>query len=251
MRAVPLAQLIYVTVHSLPPVLLLRIPTVAIRRLLTFNNGAGHMRGLRQDGWQAARCGRCRNVWFCNRECQVLAARQGHSANCHPADRADPLKAAGAAMRLPVAAGPSPAGLVKSASLTPAANSCDACGKTDGKLLRCGRCRNVWFCNRECQVIAARQGHSGVNCRPALAVQAPLSSVNSRSPCSAPLQGGFGSTRADSEEKLCQRCLNLLDWTDEVHLPHTRLGRLASVPKYREAGLVANLDRRRVRRLLS
>jgi len=64
--------------------------------------------------------------------------------------------------------------------------SCDACGKGGCKLLRCGRCRGVWFCNRECQVAAARQGHSGANCRPANGAQRPPSLANARSPIAAP-----------------------------------------------------------------
>ena len=52
-------------------------------------------------------------------------------------------------------------------SMTPAATSCHACGTSAGKLLLCGRCRNVWFCNRECQVVARQElGHRGANCRP-------------------------------------------------------------------------------------
>ena len=116
-------------------------------------------------------------MWFCNRECQVAAAGQGHSgANCRPADGPPAPKAADAevAPRVPDAAGPSTtAPGVGSASLVPAANACHACGKSDSKLLRCGRCRGVWFCNRECQVTAARQGHSGANCRPADGPPAP------------------------------------------------------------------------------
>jgi len=30
------------------------------------------------------------------------------------------------------------------------------------------RCRNTWFCNRECQVVSRKQlGHRGANCCPA------------------------------------------------------------------------------------
>jgi len=53
---------------------------------------------------------------------------------------------------------------VLASAMAPA--TCDACGKGTCKLFRCGRCRNAWFCGRECQIIAARQGHSGANCRP-------------------------------------------------------------------------------------
>jgi len=131
-----------------------------------------------KSGCKLLRCSRCRNVWFCNRECQVVAARQGHSgANCCSADKV-PTPAAEVAPRLPAAAGPSTtAPGVIPASLASAANSCHACGKSEGKLLRCGQCKNVWFCNRECQVVAARQGHSGVNCCPADKAPTPATEV--------------------------------------------------------------------------
>jgi len=121
-----------------------------------------------KSGCKLLRCGRCRNVWFCNRECQVVAARQGHSgANCRPAEEAATHTDAEAeeASGLPAAAGPSHSPPLTSTMA--AATSCHTCGKSGCKLLRCGRCRNVWFCNRECQVIAARQGHSGASRRAA------------------------------------------------------------------------------------
>jgi len=142
-------------------------------------------------GGKLLRCGRCRGVWFCNRECQVVAARQGHSgANCRPADGPPAPKVADAevTLRVTAAAGPSiTAPGVDSASLAPAAGSCHACGKSDGKLLRCGRCLGVWFCSRECQTFARKDlGHRGANCRPADRAQTPTSSANTRSPFAAP-----------------------------------------------------------------
>ena len=71
------------------------------------------------------------------------------------------------------------------ASTTPAANSCPACNNSEGKLLRCGRCKSVWFCNRDCQVIGARQGHSGANCQSADGATGPMAAPR---PPAAPLQ---------------------------------------------------------------
>jgi len=89
----------------------------------------------KSDG-KLLRCGRCKSVWFCNRDCQIAAARQGYSgANCRPADEAHVAAGAEAAPRVPDVAGPSiTAPGVHSASLVPAASSCHACGKSDGKL---------------------------------------------------------------------------------------------------------------------
>jgi len=118
------------------------------------------------------------NAWFCGRECQIIAARQGHSgANCRPTDEARTCTAAEAATRVPDVAGTSTtAPGVDSPSLAPAASSCRACGKNDAKLLRCGRCLGVWFCNRECQDVARKElGHRGANCRHADDAQRPPS----------------------------------------------------------------------------
>jgi len=118
-----------------------------------------------KSGCKLLRCGRCRTVWFCNRECQVVAARQGHSGdNCCPAEAASTHTDATVAPRLSTR---STAG-VNSALLGPAASSCLACGKSGGKLLLCGQCKNVFFCSRECQIVARKElGHRGKNCRAA------------------------------------------------------------------------------------
>ena len=142
-----------------------------------------------KSGCKLLRCGRYRGVWFCNWECQALAARHGHSgANCRPSEaRTIAAAEAEVALRVPDAAGPSTtAPGVDSTSLAPAANKCHACGKSHAKLPRCGRCRGVRFCNRECQIVAARQGHFGVNCRPANGAQTPASSAYPRAPFAAP-----------------------------------------------------------------
>jgi len=137
-------------------------------------------------------------------------------------------------MRVPDAAGPNTG--VGSALLAPAANACYACGKSDAKLLLCGRCCDAWFCNRECQVVARKElGHRGANCRPSDSVQKPHSSMNARSPVAAPSQP---STAFDT---LSQRFNDLVNEADQAHIANTRLGYLASAAKYKEAALVADL----------
>jgi len=183
------------------------------------------------------RCGRCRNAWFCGRECQIIAARQGHSgANCRPTDGARTFTAAEAAPRVPDAAGPSTTA-VDSTSLAPAASSCHACGKNDAKLLRCGRCRGVWFCNRECEIAAARQGHSGANCRPANGAQRPPSLANARSPFAAQSR----PSKATDVASLCQRFSDLLTEGVQACMTNTRIGLLAATEKCKEAASVADL----------
>jgi len=185
------------------------------------------------------RCGRCRNAWFCSRECQIIAARQGHSgANCRPTG-ARTITAAEAAPRVPDEAGTSTtAPGVDSASLAPAASSCHACGKNDVKLLRCGRCLGVWFCNRECQDVARKElGHRGANCRPADGAQRPASLANARSPCAAPSR----LSKATGVASLGQRVSDLLTEGRQAFMANTRIGLLAAVEKAKEAVAVADL----------
>ena len=181
------------------------------------------------------RCGRCRNAWFCNRACQILARRRGHvGANCCPADGAHTAEGA---LRLPDAAGPSTTESgAKSASLAPATNSCDACGKTDCKLLRCGRCRVAWFCNRDCQILTARQGHAGANCRPAGVVQ-PSSAAAVRPPVPAQSQPPTPTEGAE----LIRRFGDLFNEGENACMGNSRIGLLASVEKFKEAAAVADL----------
>jgi len=186
--------------------------------------------------WCKLRCVRCHNAWFCSRECQLIAARQGHSgANCCPAG-ASAAEAVEVAPRVPAAAGPSTtAPGVDSASLAPL---CHACGKNDAKLLRCGRCRGVWFCNRECQVVARKElGHRGANCRPADEAQNPATSANARSPFAAPPRPSSAIDVAD----LCQRFSDLFYEASQAAMAYTRVGYLAAVEKAKEATAVADL----------
>jgi len=184
-----------------------------------------------KSGCKLLRCGWCRNAWFCSRACQILAARQGHSgANCRPADRAQTHAAADDA------AGPStsePGGA--SAPLTP--NSCLACGKSPGKLLGCGRCRTVWFCNRECQLVAIKErGHSGTNCRPADGVQQASSAT--RPPARAPFVAPSAPMDMD---KLKRSYVHLMDEAQKGRMTNTRVSLLTAAERYKEAGSVADL----------
>jgi len=199
-------------------------------------------KGCGKSGCKLLRCGRCRNAWFCGRECQIIAARQGHSgANCRPAGGEPAPKAADAevAPRVPDAAAPSttvPG--ADSASLAPAANTCHACGKNDAKLLRCGRCRGVWFCNRECQDVARKElGHRGANCRPTDGAQKPESSADARAPFAAPSR----ASKATDVASLCQRFSDLSTEGYQAFMANTRIGYLAAAENAKEAASVADL----------
>jgi len=116
-------------------------------------------------------------------------------------------------------------------SLASAATSCHACGKSEGKLLLCGRCRNVWFCNRQCQVVARQElGHRGAKCRPVDGVQ---SSPSSAAP-SQPFTPVDMAKLVDSFDDLMAKAT----W---AHMANTQSSFLAAVEKYREAGTVADL----------
>jgi hypothetical protein len=92
------------------------------------------------------------------------------------------------------------------------ANSCHACG-SGGKLLRCGQCKNVWFCNRECQIIARKElGHKGANCRAEGAQRLPSSAAPSQA-----------FTPMDVVE-LCQSYQDVIDEADKAQMANTRLG---------------------------
>jgi len=164
--------------------------------------------------------------------------KTGHSGdNCRPAGGKPAHKAADAevAPRVPDTAAPTAPG-VDSASLAPAANTCHACGKSDGRLLCCGRCRGVWFCNRECQEVARKElGHRGANCRPADGAQKPESSANARAPFAAP------SRPSTPIDMLIQRFNDLSTEAKQALRENTRIGHLASAEKYTEAVSVADL----------
>ena len=110
-----------------------------------------------------------------------------------------------------------------------AATSCHACGKSGGKLLLCGRCRNVWFCNRECQVVARQElGHRGANCRPAKESSRPTISASTE-------------VMPVDRARLDRRYAVLVSLADRANMANTRIGLLAAVDKYREAASVADL----------
>jgi len=116
--------------------------------------------------------------------------------------------------------------------MTPAAHSCHACGKTAGNLQRCGRCKSAWFCNRECQVVARKElGHKGANCRPPEVVQlGSAPSVPASSPAS-PLELAAWDLRYSDLSREAKA----------AHRTNSRIGNLAAVQKYTEAGSVADL----------
>ena len=189
-----------------------------------------------KSGAKLLRCGRCRTVWFCNRECQVVAARQGHSgANCRAADNASTAHKAAdaeAAPRLPDAAKPSTTEPESAAStMTPTASSCHACGKSGAKLLRCARCRNVWFCNRECQILARKElGHRGANCRADGGAQRSPFSSDAPSQPSTPM----------AMATLLHSWGELMGQAQTENVVNTRIGNLAAVAKCNEAATVAD-----------
>jgi len=117
-----------------------------------------------------------------------------------------------------------------------AARSCHACGKTDCKLLCCGRCRNVWFCNRVCQAVARKElGHRGTNCRAADGEQS--ASLAARSPVATPSQLSSAADRA----KLFETFRDLTTEADKASKTSSRVGHLAEVEKLKEAMTVAEL----------
>jgi len=116
--------------------------------------------------------------------------------------------------------------------MAPAAiGACHACGKSGCKLLRCGRCRSVRFCSRECQIVARKElGHRGANCRAADAAQTPSTSAAPSQPI----------TPMDVAE-LARRYEGLIAESQKLFLTNTRIGYLASADNYREAASVADL----------
>jgi len=216
-----------------------------------------------KSGCKLLRCGRCRKVWFCNRGCQVVAARGHSGANCGVVVRppTPEAEAAEEAPRAPAAAGP------RTTGLTRATSSCHTCGKSGGKLLRCGQCKNVWFCNRECQVVARNElGHKGANCHPADGAQiyhasAPPSQTSTHMDAAkrtaklaqrvrvnpatvADLIGGAeGAFRAEVDQirKLVHSYHDLLGEAHTMQMENTRIGNLVVVEKLKEAAMVADL----------
>ena len=116
--------------------------------------------------------------------------------------------------------------------------SCDACGKSHAKLLLCGRCRNAWFCNRECQLVARKElGHRGANCRPADVVQRPPCSADARSSVAAPSQ----LSRLMEMAQLAQRFNDLSAEGHQAQIANTRNGYFVAAEKHKEAASVADL----------
>jgi len=111
-----------------------------------------------------------------------------------------------------------------------AAISCLTCSKSGCKLLLCDRCRNVWFCNRDCQIVARKElGHRGANCRADGAQRSAFSAAPSQP-----------STPMDAA-KLRLSFAGLMDEGHEACFANTRIGFLAAVEKLKEAASVADL----------
>jgi len=111
--------------------------------------------------------------------------------------------------------------------MAPATTSCHTCGKSAGKLLLCGRCRNARFCNRECQRLSYQLGHRGANCHPAAGVQ------QSAAPSQPP-------TPTDAA-RLYQSYKDLIAEAKAASDANTRVGFLTAVDTFRAAGSVADL----------
>jgi len=138
-----------------------------------------------------------------------------------PTEHAHKAADAEAAPRVSDATGPSTtAPGANSPSLAPAANSCLACGNSEGKLQRCGRCRKVWFCNRECQVVARKElDHRNGNCRPTDGAQVPQI----------------------DRITLDVRYNDIMNEAGQARMAPKRLSDIAAVEKYKEASTVADL----------
>jgi len=108
-----------------------------------------------------------------------------------------------------------------SSCMASAAHSCLACRATADSLQRCGRCKNAWFCNRDCQVVARKKGHKGANCRPAEGAQTPDKSKA-------------------ATDQLLRRHYDLMDEAFAARRTNSRIGLLATVEKLREAASVAD-----------
>jgi len=112
------------------------------------------------------------------------------------------------------------------------ASRCHACGTSPAKLLLCGRCRNAWFCNRDCQAVSRKElGHRGASCRPADGAQRE-----------APSRARAAPTRPSTvEAQLAQRFEDLLAEAIQAQMKNTRIGHLAAADKAKEAAAVADL----------
>ncbi len=80
------------------------------------------------------RCGGCRLVRYCSKECQRRDWRAGHHSVCvRRSQDPEPTEASGAE--------PEPS----------APKVCHQCKATDTALRLCGACQMVWYCSVECQ----------------------------------------------------------------------------------------------------
>ena len=121
------------------------------------------------------------------------------------------------------------------------AKSCHACGKSGAELLRCGRFRNTWFCNRACQFVARKElGHTGANCRDADQRSAAPSQPSTPMDV-AVLSAALSEPSTPMDVAVLVRYYDLIDEGQEARMANTRLGYLVAVEKLKEAGSVADL----------
>lgn len=110
--------------------------------------------------------------------------------------------------------------------------ACLACKKTGRKLLRCSRCQKAWFCNRECQLTAVKQGHRGDQCQRShqADVQMQPSSASDPTPESAQTEDLMAAFT---------RYQQLLQAGAELNVECTRASYLSSADMLEEAAAVA------------
>lgn len=120
----------------------------------------------------------------------------------------------------------------------PGAKACLACKRTRVKLLRCSRCQEVYFCNRECQRIAAKQGHRGDGCRPAATSPMTASRVEAKSRPIAVAEPPAVPLDPEAAFDLYHR---LLTEGSELNSQDSRSSYIASAAKLQHAAAVANV----------
>ena len=107
---------------------------------------------------------------------------------------------------------------------------CHACGKSGGPLLRCGRCKSAWLCNRDCQRVAVRErGHKGENCCPTDGTQSTQSPPASANPRAAPVD----------REELLLKYHRLVAETGKAQRAGTRVGFITATENSTAAAAVA------------
>jgi len=87
----------------------------------------------------------------------------------------------------------------------------------------------VYFCNRECQVVARKElGHRGANCRPV------VDDDDDEPPVQGPVATPVDRARLDRGYR------DLMDTARAMHMANTRIGQLAAIGKFRGAAAMAD-----------